>query len=777
MKAKTLLINFNSRKIFSKTLALLLFFTFFSTLTAQGQTLDQSNFGETSAGQIIVLPSYTDLGQSFMAGQTGALSSVEVEVNGTSPFYPTLSGDFILTVFQDDGYGGSVLGTATVNVPVGFEGNLTIPITSVNVTSGTIYTFKIAPAPSSLGRIMLNMSNNVYANGILYNGIFGASTGYDLKFKTYVTPPPPASALNFDGIDDKVLISNTMNTILDPLNTITVEAWVNPSNTIFNGVIVGNYHNSTNTEMQFLLRRDFDTFTFWVNDGTGFKVVDSGLNSVTLNTWQHVAGVWDGSSLYIYIDGILKGITTGVTGSSFATTNNNITIGSNSYPEPFTGSIDEVRIWNRVLNQCEIENNINGELQSGQTGLLAYYKFNQGIPSDNNASITSLTDSSGNNYNGTLNNFALIGTTSNWVSPGGITTNAVSPTYQAPNVNTVTSISICNNSVTSPFIFSSSTTGTLCGESNESGNITLTAPVGAIFTSIPFASYGTPNGTCGNYTLGGCHASNSNSVVSGLAIGQNNFSIEANNSTFGDPCAFTAKRMYIQAVYNNTTFNWTNDTPSIGLAASGSGNITAFTAVNTGSSPTIATITVTPMIDGCAGTPIQFTITVNPTAATPTGSSTQVINGGVAADATIEDIDVNPTTVSWYTSSSDALAETNALPTGTQLIDGTEYFAVNQESGCSSTPLAVTVTVVLGNDTFDMNSFNLYPNPTSNVVTLQYSKEFSEISILNLLGQMMLNKKLNTTETTIDFSNFPAATYFVKIVSEGKTKTVKVIKK
>lgn len=777
MKAKTLLINFNSRKIFSKTLALLLIFTFFSTLTAQGQTLDQSNFGETSAGQIIVLPSYTDLGQSFMAGLTGALSSVEVEVNGTSPFYPTLSGDFILTVFQGDGYGGSVLGTATVNVPVGFNGNLTIPITSVNVTSGTIYTFKIAPAPSSLGRIMLNMSNNVYANGILYNGIFGASTSYDLKFKTYITSPPPASALNFDGINDKVLIGNTLNTILDPLNTITVEAWVNPSNTIFNGVIVGNYHNSTNTEMQFLLRRDFDTFTFWVNDGTGFKVVDSGLNSVTLNTWQHVAGVWDGSSLYIYLDGVLKGITNGVTGSSFASTNNSIAIGSNSYPEPFAGSIDEVRIWNRALNQCEIENNINGELQSGQTGLLAYYKFNQGIPSDNNVSITSLTDSSGNNYNGTLNNFTLTGTTSNWVSPGGVASNTISPIYNTPNVNTVTSMSLCNNSSTTPVIFSSSTTGTLCGETNESGNITLNAPVGAVFTSIPFASYGTPNGTCGNYTLGSCHTSNSISIVSAFAIGQNNFSIGANNGTFGDPCPFTAKRMYIQAVYNNTIFNWTNDTPSIGLASSGSGNIPSFSTVNTGSTPMVATITVTPTIDGCAGTPIQFTITVNPTAATPTGSSTQVINSGVATDATIEDINVNPTTVIWYTSSSDALAETNALPAGTQLIDGAEYFAVNQENGCSSAPLAVTVTVVLGNDTFDMNSFNLYPNPTSDVVTLQYSKEITEISVLNLLGQTLLNKKLSTTDFTIDLSNFPSATYFIKVSSEGKTKTVKVIKK
>ena len=585
------------------------------------------------------------------------------------------------------------------------------------------------------------------------------------------------AALNFDGNNDRVVINNSINTILDPLNTITAEAWVNPTNAIFNGVIIGNYHNSTNTEMQFLLRRDYDTFTFWVNDGTGFKVVDSGLASVTLNTWQHVAGVWDGSSLYIYIDGILKGTTTGVTGSSFASTTNSVVIGSNSYPENFTGSIDEVRIWNRALNQCEIQNNRNGELPSGQTGLLAYYQFNQGIASADNTAITSLTDSSGNNHNGTLTNFTLTGATSNWVNPGGITTGTISPVYNMPNVNVVANQQLCNNAVTTPIIFSSSTTGTICGESNESGNITLTAPIGYIFTSIPFASYGTPNGTCGNYTLGGCHASNSTSVVSGLAIGQNNFSIGVNNGIFGDPCPFTAKRMYIQAVYNNTTFNWTNDTPSIGLAASGSGSISSFTAINTGSTTIVATITVTPMVNGCTGTPVQFTITVNPTATTPTGSSAQVINGGIASDVTIEDIVVNPATVTWYASSSDASSETNALSAGTQLIDGAEYFAVNQENGCSSIPLAVTVTVVLENETFDTTNFKLYPNPTTDVVTLQYSKEITEVSVFNLLGQTMINKKLSTTETTIDLSNLPSSTYLVKVISEGKIKTVKVIRK
>jgi gliding motility-associated-like protein len=48
------------------------------------------------------------------------------------------------------------------------------------------------------------------------------------------------------------------------------------------------------------------------------------------------------------------------------------------------------------------------------------------------------------------------------------------------------------------------------------------------------------------------------------------------------------------------TFTWTNDNPSIGLAASGTGDISAFTAKNTGTAPVTATVTVTPKIKGFA---------------------------------------------------------------------------------------------------------------------------------------------------------------------------------
>ncbi len=67
-----------------------------------------------------------------------------------------------------------------------------------------------------------------------------------------------------------------------------------------------------------------------------------------------------------------------------------------------------------------------------------------------------------------------------------------------------------------------------------------------------------------------------------------------------------------------TVFNWVNNTPSIGLPASGTGNIAAFTATNAGASPITASITATPVYTAngfsCPGTATTFTKTINPSA-------------------------------------------------------------------------------------------------------------------------------------------------------------------
>ena len=88
----------------------------------------------------------------------------------------------------------------------------------------------------------------------------------------------------------------------------------------------------------------------------------------------------------------------------------------------------------------------------------------------------------------------------------------------------------------------------VCGTATEGGTVAMIAPPGTVFISVEFASYGTPDGTCGAFTIGACHATDSVTIVSGYLIGNGGtINIPATNEVFGDPCGGTGKRLYIQA--------------------------------------------------------------------------------------------------------------------------------------------------------------------------------------------------------------------------------------
>jgi hypothetical protein len=71
---------------------------------------------------------------------------------------------------------------------------------------------------------------------------------------------------------------------------------------------------------------------------------------------------------------------------------------------------------------------MNNEFCATPSSLKAYYKFNQGTAGGTNTAVTSATDDAGSN-NGTLTNFALTGTTSNWVTGKSIFPAAINSSF------------------------------------------------------------------------------------------------------------------------------------------------------------------------------------------------------------------------------------------------------------------------------------------------------------------------------------------------------------
>ncbi len=86
-----------------------------------------------------------------------------------------------------------------------------------------------------------------------------------------------------------------------------------------------------------------------------------------------------------------------------------------------------------------------------------------------------------------------------------------------------------------------------------------------------------------------------------------------------------------------TTYNWTNDNTAIGLASSGTGDISSFTATSSAVAPIVGNITVTPVYTyndiNCTGTAETFSITVNPSPLVNFSENDQVITTGETTTA------------------------------------------------------------------------------------------------------------------------------------------------
>ncbi|KAJ8755478.1 hypothetical protein K2173_019276 [Erythroxylum novogranatense] len=71
---------------------------------------------------------------------------------------------------------------------------------------------------------------------------------------------------------------------------------------------------------------------------------------------------------------------------------------------------------------------------------------------------------------------------------------------------------------------------------------------GFTVSSIEFASYGTPQGSCRRFSRGNCHAANSLLLVSKACLGQNECTVAISNAAFGgDPCHGVVKTLAVEA--------------------------------------------------------------------------------------------------------------------------------------------------------------------------------------------------------------------------------------
>lgn len=208
------------------------------------------------------------------------------------------------------------------------------------------------------------------------------------------------NCLDFDGSDDNINFGNILST---PFVNFTVEFWCK-ADAIGGGVVIQLSAGSGEDEDE--------NVSFNVNLQSGgefqlFYEYGSGSNEsnttssfdLSADTWTHVAVVRDDSSgeAYFYKNGALVETETASNDPTGGTSSDaNMTIGNNfANSNGYNGELAHVRVWNTARTADEISHYYNRLVDSTHTGLVSYWKLDEGTG-------TSVADSSSNSNSGTI---------------------------------------------------------------------------------------------------------------------------------------------------------------------------------------------------------------------------------------------------------------------------------------------------------------------------------------------------------------------------------------
>lgn len=245
-----------------------------------------------------------------------------------------------------------------------------------------------------INSVLTNLAlNTTYYYRIAITNSVGTNYGAQSNFTTLPLPAGPGCALFFDGVNDYVEFNRPI------ADDFTLECWFNSSQIAgseenwFNGVglIDGEVGGHVN-DLGLTLGAGKVLF------GTG-GTFDTTIHSEGIladGKWHHVAATRQRSSgaMALYVDGELVASGTGSTYSLNAPTTMRLGClapGLNF----FHGQMDEVRIWNTVRSQVQIQAYLGRPLAGNESDLVAYWKLDE-------CSGTLVADTTGHGYDASL---------------------------------------------------------------------------------------------------------------------------------------------------------------------------------------------------------------------------------------------------------------------------------------------------------------------------------------------------------------------------------------
>ncbi len=225
------------------------------------------------------------------------------------------------------------------------------------------------------------------------------------------------SALDFDGIDDKVRVLGAVD-LVSGSQEISLACWATLNNTApgfpdFDGIAGMRDDFSADFYLLQLSATQIEA-RFRNSNFQEFTIEHTG--DFQLGVWQHFAFTYDGAFLRLYING--SQVDSLPANGTLANSGGDLMIGHIDFQEftfGMTGKIDEVGLWNKKLTVEEINCIIDTKISPASQGLQVYLDFNEGQPDGDNTAITALIDQA-SGATTTISDVALTGTSSNFTS-------------------------------------------------------------------------------------------------------------------------------------------------------------------------------------------------------------------------------------------------------------------------------------------------------------------------------------------------------------------------
>jgi glucose/arabinose dehydrogenase/PKD repeat protein len=169
------------------------------------------------------------------------------------------------------------------------------------------------------------------------------------------------SGLSFDGTNDYLSVPNSASTNISG-TSLTISMWLNPSSNSGDKVVMGKFWNTTMTSpyYQWGLETSNGVPNFYL--GLGTSTLNASMGSVVpLSQWSYLTVVFNGSQVQFYLNGTL--VSTKPMSANITARGNSLYIGADVAPSQFyKGLLDDVRIYNRVLTQTEVQLDMNTSL-------------------------------------------------------------------------------------------------------------------------------------------------------------------------------------------------------------------------------------------------------------------------------------------------------------------------------------------------------------------------------------------------------------------------------